>query len=163
APDTSTMTAMPAAAHVVPRRCLDNTTGPLYPPRHQRIPPRTCGAPSGVRGATCINTSTRSPIGSRRRGVHPARASGGPGSSGGRGGGPVGLRRLGELVVRTGGLERPAEANARTLALPHDVVASTLDAAGTLPFRFGVVVAATGLEPWLAAHAPLVNTTLAQL
>jgi len=78
-------------------------------------------------------------------------------------GGPVELRRLGDLVVLTSGLERPPEANARTLALHHDVVASTLDAAGTVPFRFGVVVAATDLEAWLAAHAPLVNTTLAQL
>jgi hypothetical protein len=60
-------------------------------------------------------------------------------------------------------LERPPEANARTLALHHDVVASTLEASATVPFRFGVVVDAVDLDAWLAAHAALVNTTLAQL
>src|SRR5215467_11480109 len=60
-------------------------------------------------------------------------------------GGPVELRRLGDLVVLVSALEQPPEANARTLAVHHDVV----DAAD--------------LDAWLAAHAPLVNTTLAQL
>ena len=78
-------------------------------------------------------------------------------------GGPVQLHRLGDLVVLVSALERPPEANARTLAVHHDVVASTLDASGTVPFRFGVVVDAGDLDAWLAAHAPLVNTTLAQL
>jgi len=78
-------------------------------------------------------------------------------------GGPVELRRLGDLVVLVSALEQPPEANARTLAVHHDVVASTLDASGTVPFRFGVVVDAADLDAWLAAHAPLVNTTLAQL
>ena len=78
-------------------------------------------------------------------------------------GGPVALRRLGDLVVLVSALERPPEVNARTLAVHHDVVASTLDASGIVPFRFGVVVDAADLDAWLAAHAPLVNTTLAQL
>src|SRR4029453_6914688 len=39
----------------------------------------------------------------------------------------------------------------------------TLDASATVPFRFGVIVAAEDLDAWLAAHASLVNTTLAQL
>lgn len=78
-------------------------------------------------------------------------------------GGPVELRRLGDLVVLVSALERLPEANARTLALHHDVVASTLNASGTVPFKFGVVVDAVNLDAWLAAHATLVTTTLAQL
>lgn len=78
-------------------------------------------------------------------------------------GGPVERRRLGDLVVLVSALERLPEANARTLALHHDVVASTLDASGTVPFRFGVVVDAADLDAWLDAHAALVTTTLAQL
>jgi hypothetical protein len=78
-------------------------------------------------------------------------------------GGPVERRRLGDLVVLVSALERLPEANARTLALHHDVVASTLAASGTVPFRFGVVVDAADLDAWLDAHAALVTTTLAQL
>jgi len=78
-------------------------------------------------------------------------------------GGPVELRRLGELVVLVSRLDRPPEANARTLALHHDVVASTLNASGTVPFRFGTVVATVDLDAWLAAHELLVNSTLALL
>jgi hypothetical protein len=78
-------------------------------------------------------------------------------------GGPVELRRLGDLTVVLSALERLPEANARTLALHHDVVASTLEASGTVPFRFGVVVDAADLDAWLSAHAPLVTATLAQL
>jgi len=78
-------------------------------------------------------------------------------------GGPVELRRLGDLVVLVSSLERLPEANARTLALHHDVVASTLDAVATVPFRFGTVVATADLDPWLVAHAQIVQATLAQL
>ena len=78
-------------------------------------------------------------------------------------GGPVVLRRLGDLVVLACALELPPVANARTLALHHDVVATTLDAAATVPFRFGTVVAASDLDAWLDAHAPLVRATLGQL
>jgi hypothetical protein len=78
-------------------------------------------------------------------------------------GGPVELRRLGDLVVLVSPLDRLPEANARTLAIHHDVVATTLDAAATVPFRFGVVVATNDLDAWLAAHAPLIDATLAQL
>src|SRR5262249_24273898 len=45
----------------------------------------------------------------------------------------------------------------------HDIVATTLDAAATLPFRFGTVVAAADLDAWLDAHAPLIRATLGQL
>jgi len=78
-------------------------------------------------------------------------------------GGPVELRRLGDLVVLVSSLEHLPQANARTLALHHDVVASTLDAVATVPFRFGTVVATADLDPWLVAHAQIVQATLAQL
>jgi hypothetical protein len=78
-------------------------------------------------------------------------------------GGPVMLRRLGNLAVVTCELDLAPLANARTLAAHHDVVASTLEAAATLPFRFGTLVAAGDLDAWLDAHAPLVRTTLGQL
>jgi len=78
-------------------------------------------------------------------------------------GGPVELRRLGDLVVLASSVDRAPEANARTLALHHDVVASTLDAAGALPFRFGTVVAAADLDAWLGAHVQLVHSTISLL
>lgn len=78
-------------------------------------------------------------------------------------GGPVVLRRLGDLVVLASALEQPPEANARTLAVHNDVVATTLDAEATVPFRFGVVVAAPEVDAWLGAHAQLVRATLGQL
>jgi gas vesicle protein GvpL/GvpF len=78
-------------------------------------------------------------------------------------GGPVALRRFDDLVAVVSPVERRPEANARTLALHHDVVASTLEADGMVPFRFGTLVAASDLDAWLAAHVPLVRTTLAQL
>jgi Gas vesicle synthesis protein GvpL/GvpF len=78
-------------------------------------------------------------------------------------GGPVVLRQLGDLVVLASALEHPPEANARTLAVHNDIVASTLDAEATLPFRFGVVVAAPEVDAWLGAHAQLVRATLGQL
>jgi len=59
-------------------------------------------------------------------------------------GGPVVLRRLGDLVVVACDVDPPPLANARTLALHHDVVATTLDAVATVPFRFGTVVADRG-------------------
>lgn len=78
-------------------------------------------------------------------------------------GGPVVLRPLGDLVVLASALEHPPEANARTLAAHNDVVATTLDAEATVPFRFGVVVAAPQVDAWLGAHAQLVRATLGQL
>jgi Gas vesicle synthesis protein GvpL/GvpF len=78
-------------------------------------------------------------------------------------GGPVVLRRLGNLAVVTCDLDLAPVANARTLAIHHDVVATTLEAAATLPFRFGTVVGAADFDAWLDAHAPLVRATLGQL
>ena len=78
-------------------------------------------------------------------------------------GGPVVLRRLGDLVVLASPLDLLPEANARTLALHHDVVATTLDAAAAVPFKFGTVVATADLDAWLGAHAQLIRATLGQL
>ncbi len=73
------------------------------------------------------------------------------------------LLRLGDLVVLASPLDILPEANARTLALHHDVVATTLDAAAVVPLRFGTVVATADLDAWLGAHAQLVRATLGQL
>src|SRR3989454_1653574 len=78
-------------------------------------------------------------------------------------GGPVVVRRLGDLVVLASPLDLMPEANARTLALHHDVVATTLDAAAVVPFRFGTIVPTADLDAWLGAHAQLVRATLGQL
>jgi hypothetical protein len=78
-------------------------------------------------------------------------------------GGPVVLRRLSDLVVLTSSLDLMPEANARTLAVHHEVVATTLDAAAVVPFRFGTVVASADVDAWLDAHAQLVRATLGQL
>src|SRR4029453_17781817 len=74
-------------------------------------------------------------------------------------GGPVVLRRLGNLAVVACDLDLAPVANARTLAIHHDVVATTLEAAATLPFRFGTVVAGGGFCAWVAPPAPLVSPT----
>jgi Gas vesicle synthesis protein GvpL/GvpF len=79
-------------------------------------------------------------------------------------GGPVMLRSLGDLALVECAVEFPPIANARTLAVHHDVVASTMEAAATLlPFRFGTLVAPADLDAWLDAHTPLVRATLGQL
>jgi hypothetical protein len=78
-------------------------------------------------------------------------------------GGRVELRRVADLMAVVSQVERRPEANARTLALHHDVVVSTLDADGVVPFRFGTLVDAADLDVWLAANEPILRTTLAQL
>src|SRR5207245_4880162 len=78
-------------------------------------------------------------------------------------GGPVVLRRLSDLVVLASSLDLMPEANARTLAVHHEVVATTLDAAAVVPFRFGTVVATADVDAWLDAHAQIVRATLGQL
>jgi hypothetical protein len=70
---------------------------------------------------------------------------------------------MGDLVVLASTLDVPPELNARMLALHHDVVATTLDAAAAVPLRFGTVVATADLAAWIDAHTPLVRTTLGQL
>jgi hypothetical protein len=54
-------------------------------------------------------------------------------------------------------------ANPKTLALHHDVVASTLDAHAVLPFRYGTTVAADEAETWLGAQRPALEAALAQV
>src|SRR5205807_8736134 len=126
------------------RRCLDNTTGPLYPRPYQSNPPRACGALSGARGANMYQylyaIADRLPAAWR-----PPDASVG---------GPVELRRLGDLGVPVSQLDRLPEANARTLALHHAVVASTRDAFAPVPFRSGPAVAAAHPDGWPAPPPP---------
>ena len=70
---------------------------------------------------------------------------------------------LGSLIVLGSTLETLPAANAKTLALHHDVVASALDARGVLPFRYGTVVADAERDPWLDAQRPALETALAQV
>jgi hypothetical protein len=77
--------------------------------------------------------------------------------------GPVAARAVAELALIASSCDRLPEASAHALASHHDVVASTLDAAAVLPFRFGTVVPATELDGWLDAHAARIRAMLAEL
>jgi len=71
--------------------------------------------------------------------------------------------RLGPLLLLGSALEAVPPANPKTLALHHDVVASTLDAHAVLPFRYGTTVAADEAETWLGAQRPALEAALAQV
>jgi hypothetical protein len=77
--------------------------------------------------------------------------------------GPVATRPVGDLTLVASPCDGLAEANARALASHEDVVASTLDAAAVLPFRFGTLVPAPELSDWLEAHLARIRGTLAEL
>jgi hypothetical protein len=72
-------------------------------------------------------------------------------------------RRFGPLELLGSTLEAVPAANPRTLALHHDVVASTLDAPAVLPFRYGAVVADDAAAGWFQMQRPVVESTLAQV
>jgi len=78
-------------------------------------------------------------------------------------GASVDRRRLGPLLLLGSALEAVPPANPKTLALHHDVVASTLDAHAVLPFRYGTTVAADEAETWLGAQRPALEAALAQV
>lgn len=69
-------------------------------------------------------------------------------------------RRVGDVVAITGALDSVPPANPRTLALHHDVVASTLDAPAAVPFRYGVALARGELGGWLAERQDAVDEAL---
>lgn len=75
-------------------------------------------------------------------------------------GAPVVPRRLEELVLLSSPLDAVPAANARTLALHHDVVASVADASATLPFGYGVAVPTEEVEAWLSRHRASVTAAL---
>jgi hypothetical protein len=78
-------------------------------------------------------------------------------------GASVDRRRLGPLLLLGSALDAVPPANPKTLALHHDVVASTLDAHAVLPFRYGTTVAADEADTWLGAQRPAREAALAQV
>lgn len=76
---------------------------------------------------------------------------------------PVTRHQVGPLLVLGSTLDVVPPANARTLALHHDVVASALDALAVLPFRYGTTVADGDHDAWLRVHQPALATALAQV
>lgn len=76
---------------------------------------------------------------------------------------PVISHRVANLVVIASQVDGPPVASPKTLALHHEVVAATMDAEALFPFRFGALVPAAELEPWVLERASLVRTTLAGL
>ncbi|HEX5815548.1 MAG TPA: GvpL/GvpF family gas vesicle protein [Methylomirabilota bacterium] len=78
-------------------------------------------------------------------------------------GASVDRRRLGPLLLLGSALDAVPPANPKTLALHHDVVASTLDAHAVLPFRYGTTVAADEADTWLGAQRPALEAALAQV
>jgi hypothetical protein len=79
------------------------------------------------------------------------------------GGAAIERRRLGPLLLLGSLLDTVPPANARTLALHHDVVASTLDAHAVLPFRYGTVVPDPEADTWLGAQRSALEAALAQV
>jgi hypothetical protein len=75
----------------------------------------------------------------------------------------VDRRPLGPLLLLGSMLDAVPPANPKTLALHHDVVASTLDAQAVLPFRYGTAVADADADAWLAAQRPAIEAALAQV
>jgi hypothetical protein len=78
-------------------------------------------------------------------------------------GASVDSRRLGSYLLLGSTLDAVPAPNPKTLALHHDVVASTLDATAVLPFRYGTVVADADADPWLEAHRAAVDVAVAQV
>lgn len=76
---------------------------------------------------------------------------------------PVVPRLVDGLVVLVSTLETPPVAGPRAFALHHDVVGSAMRARALLPLRFGMVLAAGALEPWLVAHRSVVAGALARV
>jgi hypothetical protein len=75
----------------------------------------------------------------------------------------VDRRPLGPLLLLGSRLDAVPPANPKTLALHHDVVASTLDALAVLPFRYGTAVADADADAWLAAQRATIEAALAQV
>jgi hypothetical protein len=75
----------------------------------------------------------------------------------------VDRHRLGPLLLLGSTLDAVPAANPKTLALHHDVVASTLDAQAVLPFRYGTAVADGDADTWLGAQRVALEAALAQV
>lgn len=81
----------------------------------------------------------------------------------GVGAGPVVARSIADLVVVASAVTAPPPRTPRTLALHHDVVATTLQADAVLPFPFGMVMRPGELDHWMLTHRGLVLRSLAHL
>lgn len=75
----------------------------------------------------------------------------------------VDRHRLGPLLLLGSRLDTVPAANPKTLALHHDVVASTLDAHAVLPFRYGTAVPDGDAESWLAVQRQALEAALTQV
>ncbi|HEX3175680.1 MAG TPA: GvpL/GvpF family gas vesicle protein [Methylomirabilota bacterium] len=76
---------------------------------------------------------------------------------------PIDHRHLGSLSLLGSTVDAVPPANPKTLALHHDVVASTLEAAAVLPFRYGTAVADADADGWLATQRTALEAALAQV
>jgi len=72
-------------------------------------------------------------------------------------------RQLGPFLLLGSTLDAVPPANPKTLALHHDVVASTLESAAVLPFRYGTAVAEGDADAWLEAHRATLDAALMQV
>ena len=81
----------------------------------------------------------------------------------GVGGGAVVARPIGGLVVVAGAVTTLPPRTPRTLALHHDVVATTLPADAVLPLPYGTVMRSREIDAWLSAHRGRVLRSLARL
>lgn len=75
----------------------------------------------------------------------------------------VAPRRVGDVVVIASPIDALPVATPRTLALHHDVVATTMGAETVMPFRFGTLVPAGELGLWIAARASRIRTSFTEL
>lgn len=76
---------------------------------------------------------------------------------------PVVARAVEGFVVLVSAIDALPVAGPRSFALHHDVVGSAMRARALLPLRFGTVIAAAALEPWLRGQRPVVAAALAQV
>ena len=75
----------------------------------------------------------------------------------------VDRRQLGPFLLLGSTLDAVPPANPKTLALHHDVVASTLESAAVLPFRYGTAVTEGDADAWLEAHRATLDAALMQV
>jgi hypothetical protein len=80
--------------------------------------------------------------------------------TGGLGNASVVPRRVHDVVVLGSLLDTVPPATPRTLAVHHDIVATLIDAAALVPFRYGTVVPAAELPEWVSGHRAVVSAAL---
>jgi hypothetical protein len=73
----------------------------------------------------------------------------------------VEARRVGDLSVISSALDQAPREGPRLSSLHHDVVATTMSAAGVVPLPCRTVVSSDEVDAWLAHHEPVLRATLA--